>query len=155
MCNRPGLLRKLLFCYEYTKILLFAVYVLFKTFRGIFWSCEVPSLISKSWSGNIFVCFHGQCISFRNILLFCATEAILSKVLRLSPVEEEDYVHNYVGFPQSKHLSPMIHLWFDSHVAHSCEKNQSTLCRKLWVFFRCSGFLPQAKLTEGVLGKNT
>ena len=36
MCNRPGLLRKLLFCYEYTKILLFAVYVLFKTFRGIF-----------------------------------------------------------------------------------------------------------------------
>jgi hypothetical protein len=49
-------------------------------------------------------------------------------------VEEEDYVHNYVGFPQSMHLSPMIHLWdrgFDSHVAHSCKKSQSTLWPKV------------------------
>jgi hypothetical protein len=28
-----------------------------------------------------------------------------------------------------------------------CEKSQSTLCRKSWVFSGCSGFLPQEKLT--------
>ena len=32
----------------------------------------------------------------------------------------------------------------------SCEKSQSTLCRKLWVFSGCSGFLPQGKLTGWV-----
>jgi hypothetical protein len=29
----------------------------------------------------------------------------------------------------------------------SCERNQSTLCRKSWVFSGRSGFLPQGKLT--------
>jgi hypothetical protein len=28
----------------------------------------------------------------------------------------------------------------------TCGKSQSTLCRKLWVFSWCSGFLPQGKL---------
>jgi hypothetical protein len=32
----------------------------------------------------------------------------------------------------------------------SCEKSQSTLCRKSWVFSGCSGFLPQGKLTGWV-----
>jgi hypothetical protein len=32
----------------------------------------------------------------------------------------------------------------------SCEKNQSTLCRKSWVFPGYSGFLPQGKLTGRV-----
>ena len=32
----------------------------------------------------------------------------------------------------------------------SCEKSQSTLCRKSLVFFGCSGFLPQGKLTGWV-----
>ena len=32
----------------------------------------------------------------------------------------------------------------------SCEKSQSTLCRKSWVFSGCSGFLPQGKLTGKV-----
>ena len=32
----------------------------------------------------------------------------------------------------------------------SCEKIQSTLCRKSWVFSGCSGFLPQGKLTGWV-----
>jgi hypothetical protein len=30
---------------------------------------------------------------------------------------------------------------------YSCEKNQSTLCRKSWVFSGRSGFLPRGKLT--------
>jgi hypothetical protein len=34
----------------------------------------------------------------------------------------------------------------------SCEKSQSTLCRKSWVFSGCSGFLPQGKLTGWVTG---
>ena len=29
---------------------------------------------------------------------------------------------------------------------NSCENSQSTLCRKLWVFPGCSGFLPQGQL---------
>ena len=33
----------------------------------------------------------------------------------------------------------------------SCEKSQSTLCRKSWVFSGRSGFLPQGKLTGWVL----
>ena len=32
----------------------------------------------------------------------------------------------------------------------SCEKSQSTLCRKSWVFSGRSGFLPQGKLTGWV-----
>jgi hypothetical protein len=32
----------------------------------------------------------------------------------------------------------------------SCEKSQSTLCRKSWVFSGCSSFLPQGKLTGWV-----
>jgi hypothetical protein len=32
----------------------------------------------------------------------------------------------------------------------SCEKSQSTLCRKSWVFSGYSGFLPQGKLTGWV-----
>ena len=32
----------------------------------------------------------------------------------------------------------------------SCEKSQSTLCRKSWVFSKNSGFLPQGKLTGWV-----
>jgi hypothetical protein len=32
----------------------------------------------------------------------------------------------------------------------SCEKSQSTLFRKSWVFSGCSGFLPQGKLTGWV-----
>jgi hypothetical protein len=32
----------------------------------------------------------------------------------------------------------------------SCEKSQSTLCQKSWVFSGCSGFLPQGKLTGWV-----
>ena len=32
----------------------------------------------------------------------------------------------------------------------SCEKSQSTLCRKSWVFSGRSGFLPQEKLTGWV-----
>jgi hypothetical protein len=32
----------------------------------------------------------------------------------------------------------------------SCEENQSTLCRKSWVFSGNSGFLPQGKLTGWV-----
>ena len=32
----------------------------------------------------------------------------------------------------------------------SCEKSQSTLCRKSWVFSECSGFLSQGKLTGWV-----
>ncbi len=32
-------------------------------------------------------------------------------------------------------------------VLHSCEKSQSTLCRKSWVFSGLSGFLPQGMLT--------
>ena len=34
--------------------------------------------------------------------------------------------------------------------AGSCEKSQSTLCRKSWVFSRRYGFLPQGKLTGWV-----
>ena len=34
--------------------------------------------------------------------------------------------------------------------ANPCEKSQSTLCRKSWVFSGCSGFLPQGKLTGWV-----
>jgi hypothetical protein len=32
----------------------------------------------------------------------------------------------------------------------SCEKSQSTLCRKSWVFSGCSGFFPQGKLAAWV-----
>jgi hypothetical protein len=45
---------------------------------------------------------------------------------------------------QSKRLSPQnVGSIF---VMESCEKSQSTLCRKSWVFTRCSVFLPQGKL---------
>ena len=36
----------------------------------------------------------------------------------------------------------------------SCEKSQSTLCRRSWVFCGCSGFLPKGKLT-GLVKINT
>ena len=37
----------------------------------------------------------------------------------------------------------------------SCEKSLSTLCRKSWVFFKRSGFLPQGKLKGWVIRINT
>ena len=51
---------------------------------------------------------------------------------------------------QSELLSPLrswvqFLLLYDS--CHLCDKNQSTLCQKSWVFSGCSGFLPQGKLT--------
>jgi hypothetical protein len=36
------------------------------------------------------------------------------------------------------------------HATDSCEKSQSTLCRKSLVFSGCSGFLPRGKLTGWV-----
>jgi hypothetical protein len=40
---------------------------------------------------------------------------------------------------------------YKAHVAaDSCEKSQSTLCQKSWIFSGCSGFLPQGKLTGWV-----
>ena len=54
---------------------------------------------------------------------------------------------------QSSEQAPFTSLrsWVGSGLAtDSCEKSQSTLCRKSWVFSGCSGFLPQGKLTGWV-----
>jgi hypothetical protein len=63
------------------------------------------------------------------------------------PVEEEDYVHNSVGFPQSMHL---IHLWFTYEIVGSIltlpthvKKVSQLSGRKSWALSGCSGFLPQ------------
>jgi hypothetical protein len=44
------------------------------------------------------------------------------------------------------------HLWDVGSILtmDSCEKSQSMLCQKSWVFSGCSGFLPQGKLTGWV-----
>ena len=48
---------------------------------------------------------------------------------------------------QSSEQTPFTSEFLGSNPAtDSCEKSQSTLCRKSWVFSGCSSFLPQEKL---------
>jgi hypothetical protein len=52
---------------------------------------------------------------------------------------------------QSSEQAPFISLMEGLILAtDSCEKSQSTLCRKSWVFFGRSGLVPQGKLTGWV-----
>ena len=52
---------------------------------------------------------------------------------------------------QSSELASFTSEIIDSILAtDSCEKSQSTLYRKSWVFSGCSGFLPQGMLTGWV-----
>jgi hypothetical protein len=55
---------------------------------------------------------------------------------------------------QSSEQAPFTSEFVGSILAtESCEKSQSTLCRKSWVFSWYSGFLPQGKLTGWVRQK--
>ena len=56
-----------------------------------------------------------------------------------------------VSVAQSSEQAPFTSEFVASILATDlCEKSQSTLCRKSWVFSGCSGFLPQRKLTGRV-----
>jgi hypothetical protein len=75
----------------------------------------------------------------------------------------KDRLYKYMRFDwktpsvaQSDEQAPFTSEFVGSILAtDSCEKSQSTLCRKSWVFSGCSGFLPQGKLTGWVYRINT
>ena len=91
---------------------------------------------SKTWTSRI----EGPSLKASKFYLYFSSTWI-PLYLQLSDVAQRR---------QSELLSPLrswvqFLLLYDS--CHLCDKNQSTLCQKSWVFSGCSGFLPQGKLT--------
>jgi hypothetical protein len=66
-------------------------------------------------------------------------------------VATQFFILSFTSVAQSSEQAPFTSENVGSSLTmDSCEKSQSTLCRKSWVFSGCSGFLPQRKLTGWV-----
>jgi hypothetical protein len=97
--------------------------------NSIMLSCSVWVFIDKATCGYFFGPFLALFVVSRTISL----GAVGGSVVQSS--EQGSFTSEFV----------------DSILAtDSCEKSQSTLCRKSWVVSRCSGFLPQGKLSGWV-----
>ena len=75
----------------------------------------------------------------------------MEMIVPYAPHPAREIILYEASVAQSSEQAPFTSEFVGSILAtDSCEKSQSTLCRKSWVFSGCSGFLPQGKLTGWV-----